>query len=145
MNRRIFVSMLFIGVLLWTHASISATYTDNASNNTFSFTGTTVSTSCYLSGRGTPFYQVTGSADISGKADPLGDDTEYEATMWLEASGKSSGSIPGRGNINTNKKSGSILFTKMSIAIVVERFVTKGISSLRWPEAHLIPARRKRG
>jgi hypothetical protein len=50
--------------------------------------------------------------------------------MWLETSGKSSGSIPGRGNINTSKKSGSIyrdeysnsggkiLYTKHNVASV---------------------------
>ena len=92
-----------------TSSAFSGTWTDSKSNNTFSFTGTTVSTSRYLAGRGTPVYQVTGSADISGSADALGDDDEYEATMWLEVTGDTgSNPVPGRDNIDETKRGFSV-------------------------------------
>lgn len=136
--RRFSALIIFFGALFCVHVAISAMWTDNASNNTFSFTGTTVSTSTAQSRYGMIYYQVSGSADISGTADPLGDDDEYEATMWLETSGKNSGLIPGRGNIDTNKKSGSIfrdeysnsggkvLYTKHIVASVSPGLIIPG-------------------
>ena len=109
-----------------TSSAFSGTWTDSRSNDTFSFTGTTVSTSSYFSGRGSPFWQVTGSADISGSADVLGDDDEYEATMWLEVTGDTgSNPVPGRDKIDETQKrdeftqgAAKILFRKQIVASV---------------------------
>lgn len=107
--KRFSALMIFFGVLLWTQAAISKTWTDTKSNDTFTFTGTTVATSGYLSGRGTPFYQVKGDADISGTAYALDNSDEYTAKMWLMTSGDlDSSSFPGKGSINTSAKQGGV-------------------------------------
>ena len=116
MKRFYCVLMVFWSLLFLTDAVLSKTRTRTVSNNTFTFTGTTISTSKKLAGRGPSLWQVTGNADISGNAYPLGDDDTYEATMWLEASGKDAGGVPGRGNINTNKKEGGIYSDKHETA-----------------------------
>ena len=108
MKRRFAVLMIFLGVLLLTQIAFSGTWTDTRVTNNFSITGTTVSTSTGHGGHGTTYYRVSGSADISGKADPMDTGDVYEATMWLEASGKDVGGVPGRGNIDKNKKEGDI-------------------------------------
>ena len=108
MKSRVAFFLIFLSVLLLTQTAISGTWTDTRSTNTFSITGTTVSTSTQQGGHGTTYYRVSGNADISGNAYPLGDDDTYEATMWLEASGKDSSSVPDRSNIDKNKKSGGI-------------------------------------
>ena len=104
MKTRFAFLLILLGLFLLTHAAFSATWTNTSSNDTFSFTGTTVSTSRYLAGRGTPVYQVTGSADISGTADALGDNTVYNAVLWLMVSGDiNSSSFPSKYNINKNR------------------------------------------
>jgi len=95
--------LIFLSVVLFASPAISGTWTDTRSTNTFSITGTTVSTSKKLAGYGSESWHVTGYASISGTADPLGDDDTYEATMWLETSGKDSSGVPGRGNLQTSK------------------------------------------
>ena len=111
MKTRFRLLILFIGAFMLTQSAISATWTRTGSNHTFSFTGTTVSTSRYLAGRGTPVHQVTGSADISGTADALGDNTVYKAELWLMVSGDiTTSSFPGKGNINKKRIEDSVFY-----------------------------------
>jgi len=123
MKTRFSFLLILLGLFLLTHAAFSATWTNNNSNNTFSFTGTTVSTSRYLAGRGTPVYQVTGSADISGTADPFEEiNSEYRAEMWLMVSGDLNTSpFPGKGKIDKQKITNGVnydTFTSGSANIV---------------------------
>ena len=109
MKRRFCVLMVLLSVLMLMSSAFSATWTDNASNNTFSFTGTTVSTSTQQSGHGTTYYRVTGSADISGTADALGDNTVYKAEMWLMVSGDiNTSALPSKDNIDQKKIENSV-------------------------------------
>ena len=110
MKRRFCVLMFLLSVLMLTASAFSATWTNNSSNDTFGFTGTTVSTSGYLAGRGTPVYQVTGSADISGRADPFSEiNSEYRAVIWLMVTGDiDSSPFPGKGNIDTARVENSV-------------------------------------
>ena len=111
MKRRFYFLMIFLSVLMLTQAAISGTWTDTNSNNTFSFTGTTVSTSTGQGGHGTTYYRVSGSADISGTADALGDNTVYNAKMWLMVSGDiNSSPFPGKGNIDTKKITNGVFY-----------------------------------
>lgn len=51
MKHRFSFLLIFLGVLLWTPAAISATWTDpGTSNNTFDFSATTVSESSHHPG-----------------------------------------------------------------------------------------------
>lgn len=50
------------------------------------------------------YWAVSGSASASAIADSMGDNTEYDATAWCEASGDENTSpTPGRDNINENQ------------------------------------------
>lgn len=126
MKRHFCVLMVLLSVLMLTSSAFSATWTNSRSNDTFSFTGTTVSTSTQQSGHGMTYYRVSGSADISGSADALGDDDEYEATMWLEVTGDTgSNPVPGRDKIDETQKrdeftqgAAKILFRKQIVASV---------------------------
>ncbi len=111
MKTRFRFLMLFVGAFLLTLPAISGTWTDTNSNNTFSFTGTTVSASTAQGGHGTTYYRVSGSADISGTADALGDNTVYNAKMWLMVSGDiNSSPFPGKGNIDTKKITNGVFY-----------------------------------
>ena len=112
MKSRFCVLMVLLSVLMLTASeTFSATWTNTSSNNTFSFTGTTVSTSRYLAGRGTPVYQVTGSADISGTADALGDNTVYKAEMYLMVSGDlNTSAFPSKDNIDEQKITNGVFY-----------------------------------
>ena len=105
MKRLFYVLMVLLSVLMLTVSVFSRTWTDSKSNDTFSFTGTTVSTSTQHSGHGTTHYRVSGSADISGSADPFGEsDSEYSCELWLMVSGDiSSSPFPDKDNIDTKK------------------------------------------
>ncbi|MCG9131570.1 hypothetical protein J5I95_07810 [Candidatus Poribacteria bacterium] len=105
MKTRLIYLFIFLFIFLLTPLAISGTWTDTRAINPFSVNGTTVSTSQHLPGMmgQAEYWVVTGYASISGTADPLGDDDIYEATIWLEASGKDAAGVPGRGNIDTSK------------------------------------------
>ncbi len=133
MKRRLLFLLIFVSMFLLTQAALSATWTDTRANNTFSFTGTTISTSKKLAGYGSESWHVTGYASISGNADPLGDDREYDAEMWLEASGKDAVGVPGRGNIDTSKdddeystSTGKVGFAKGKVSSVTPTLITPG-------------------
>lgn len=102
------VSILFMCLFLMTPTAFSGTWTRSTSNNTFYLSGTTISTSKKISGHDATYYQVSGSASISGTADALQAGDEYEATAWLETSGKDSSGVPSRSNIQTSKKVGGV-------------------------------------
>lgn len=138
MKRQLMFLLIFLSMFLLTQAAISATWTDTRANNTSSFTGTTTSTSTQLSGHGATAYTVTGYASISGTADPLGDDDEYDAEMWLEASGKDAAGVPGRGNIDTSQNedeygtsTGKVGFAKGRVASVTPTLITPGTHRVR--------------
>ena len=75
-----------------------------ASGGLFTLSGTTVSTSGGHGGHGTTYYRVSGNASMSGSADAGVQGDVYQAEMWLEVSSKDAAGVPGRGNIQTNKK-----------------------------------------
>lgn len=60
--------LIFLSLFLLTPLAISGKFADQKSNGTFSFDGSTTSTSSKLSGYGQNYWSVSGSAYISGSA-----------------------------------------------------------------------------
>lgn len=112
MKSRFYVLMVLLSVLMLTSSeTFSATWTDTNSNDTFSFTGTTVATSTQRGGHGRTYYRVSGSADISGTAYALGDNTVYNAELWLMVSGDiDSSPFPGKGKIDQKKITNGVFY-----------------------------------
>ena len=145
MKTRLAFLMFFVGAFLLTQSAISATWTDTNANDTFSFTGTTVSTSRYLAGRGTPVYQVTGSADISGTAYALGDNTVYNAELWLMVSGDIDTSpFPGKGNINKKRIENSVYHDTHTSGAAKILYTSHPVGSLAQFEGDPTQAQRKK-
>ena len=91
--------LIFLCVLLWMPPVLSKTYPDTKSNSTFSFDGSTTSTSRKLAGYGSESWHVTGYASITGTASELGQDSVYKCELWLMATGDlDSSPFPGKGN-----------------------------------------------
>ena len=106
-----FFLIFFLCVFFMTQSAFSGTWTDSRSNNTFSFNASTVSTSSHLPGMTgqAEYWEVTGSAEISGTAEPLGDNRVYTAYLWLMASGDlESSPFPGKDNIDTKRIENSV-------------------------------------
>ena len=81
MKSRFCVLMVLLSVLMLTSAAFSATWTNNNSNNTFSFTGTTVATSTQHGGHGTTYYRVSGSA--WSQRDRVRESSVGELCVWF--------------------------------------------------------------
>ena len=120
MKTRISFLLFFWCVLLLVPPVLSKKYSDTKSNDTFSFDGTTTSTSSKMSGYGQNYWSVSGSAYISGKAIELGQDLVYKAELWLMATGDlDSSSFPSKDNIDTTKHDGvAETFTKGDASIL---------------------------
>ena len=137
--------LILLCLFLFPDASFSGTWTDSNSNDTFSFTGTTVSTSTQHGGHGTTYYRVSGSADISGSADPLGDNTVYSATLWLSASGDiNSSAFPGKDNIDTEKISDGVYSDSYTSGAATILYTSHPVGSLADGEFNPIAAQAKK-
>ena len=102
MKSRIIFLLILLGLFLQTPVAISGTASDVKSNETFSLSYTTISTSSKLAGYGLESWHVTGNASISGTASPFDEvDSEYDCEMWLYASGDiESSPFPGKGDVD---------------------------------------------
>ena len=121
MKPRIIFLLIFLCLFLLTPVGFSGTWTDIHSNGTFSFTGTTISTSSKLTGYGSESWHVTGNASISGTAIELGQDTVYDCELWLYASGDiDSSPFPEKKDIDTSRVENGVnqdVFTKGDASI----------------------------
>lgn len=93
--------LIFLSLFLLTPLAISRTLADQSpDHDTFSFDGSTTSTSSKLAGHGMQSWHVTGYANISGNAVELGQDLVYQCELWLMATGNIVTSpFPDKGNI----------------------------------------------
>ena len=107
--------LIFLSLFLLTPLAISGTFADQSPDHrAFSFDGSTTSRSSGHGGHGTTHYRVSGSANISGTAIELGQDSVYKGKLWLMVTGDlDSSPFPGKGNIDTSKHDGvAETFTK---------------------------------
>ncbi len=123
MKTRLSFLLIFLCVLLWVPPVLSKTYPDTKSTGTFSFDGSTTSTSQKLAGYGSESWHVTGYASITGTASELGQDSVYKCELWLMATGNlDSSPFPGKGNIAAEAGSDG--------SGAKEKIVTKGDASI---------------
>ena len=109
MKTRFSFLLVLLGIFLLTPLAISGTATDRKSNDTFTLSYTTISTSKELAGYGSKSWHVTGNASISGNAIELGQDGVYDCELWLYASGDiDSSPFPGKNNIAAEAGSGCV-------------------------------------
>ena len=103
MKTRISFLLTFLLIFLcaaWVPPVLSKNYSDTKSNDTFSFDGSTTSTSQKLAGYGSESWHVTGYASLSATASELGQDSIYKCELWLMVTGDlDSSPFPDKGNI----------------------------------------------
>ncbi|MDE0465967.1 MAG: hypothetical protein OYL97_02830 [Candidatus Poribacteria bacterium] len=108
MKTRVSFVLVFLCVLLWVPPVLSKKHVGQKSNGTFSFDGSTTSTSSHLPGMTgqAEYWEATGSASISGTATELGQDRVYDCELWLMATGDlDSSAFPDKGNIASEAES----------------------------------------
>ena len=81
MKTRVSFLLIFLCLFLLTPPAISGRFADQKSNGTFSFDGSTTSTSQKLAGHGMQSWHVTGYASLSGSAIELGQDSVYRGEL----------------------------------------------------------------
>ena len=136
MKTRVSFLLIFLSLFLLTPLAISGKFADQKSNGTFSFDGSTTSTSGGHGGHRTTFYFLSGSASISGNAIELGQDTVYKGELWLMVSGDIvSSPFPGKDNIDTTKHDGiAETFTKGDASIL---YLSHPVSSIAKGEVNI--------
>ena len=109
MKTRVFFLLVFLCLFLLPHPVISKKFVDQSpDHDTFSFDGSTTSTSSHLPGMTgqAEYWEVMGSASISGTATELGQDRVYDCELWLMATGDLvSSPFPDKGNIAAEAES----------------------------------------
>ena len=103
MKTRLTFLFVFLSIFLLTSLAFSGRWAGQSPpHDTFSFDGSTTSTSSHLPGMTgqAEYWEATGSASISGTATELGQDRVYKGELWLMATGDIvSSPFPDKGNI----------------------------------------------
>ena len=116
--------LIYLSLFLLTPLAISKTFADQSpEHDTFSFDGSTKSTSGKMSGYGQDSWYASGSATISGNAIELGQGRVYKGELWLMVTGDlASSPFPGKGNIAAEAGSDG--------SGAKEKIVTKGTAKI---------------